>query len=292
VLVKYREVVQTIVDLCKSPSLTFSERSLAIVHLLDDVPQPDVLDHLHNAGIIPESFGHDSTEEKLFAKYCDALLARSLTLLGMETHVIAERADAADVSATLQGYTVVGDAKAFRLSRTAKNQKDFKVGALDTWRKGAEYACLVAPLYQYPTTKSQIYNQASRYNVTLLSYNHLAYLLVHQPKKLPSLKRLWEIGKNTAKSTNAKGYWDAVATTLCDITATSKAEWARAIDAERKRLPALASDQIAYWDKEKGRIRKLSHDVAVTELIAALKIDSKIATIRKKSTTLKSFLPK
>ena len=33
-------------------------------------------------------------------------------------------------------YSLVADAKAFRLSRTAKNQKDFKVQAMDglAWR--------------------------------------------------------------------------------------------------------------------------------------------------------------
>jgi hypothetical protein len=37
------------------------------------------------------------------------------------------RADSADVEGATKDYTIVGDAKAFRLSRTAKNQKDFKV---------------------------------------------------------------------------------------------------------------------------------------------------------------------
>ena len=37
---------------------------------------------------------------------------------------------------------------------------------------------LVAPLMQYPTSKSQIYEQAIKRNVTLLSYTHLHFLLI------------------------------------------------------------------------------------------------------------------
>ena len=68
--------------------------------------------------------------------------------------------------------------KAFRLSRTAKNQKDFKVEALSKWRKDKDFACFICPLYQYPKNTSQIYRQAIERNVTLLSYIHLVYMLL------------------------------------------------------------------------------------------------------------------
>jgi uncharacterized protein YydD (DUF2326 family) len=83
-----------------------------------------------------------------------------LNFLGIETIVLGARGNSADVFGKTKNYTIVGDAKTFRLSRTAKNQKDFKVSALDTWRRENNYAVLVAPLMQYPTKKSQIYEQA------------------------------------------------------------------------------------------------------------------------------------
>ena len=52
------------------------------------------------------------TEEKLFSK----------------AYVIAE--------SKFHCYTLIADAKSFGLSRTAKNQKDFKVTALSNWREG------------------------------------------------------------------------------------------------------------------------------------------------------------
>lgn len=58
----------------------------------------------------------------------------------LETRVLTERGDAADVEAVSSNFSFVADAKAFRLSRTARNQKDFKVQAMDRWKHGTPYA--------------------------------------------------------------------------------------------------------------------------------------------------------
>lgn len=76
-------------------------------------------------GSIPESIEHDSTEEKLYSKVSDIVLAKCFQELGLKSTVLRERANSADVEAKSKyhNYSLVGDAKAFRLSRTAKNQK-------------------------------------------------------------------------------------------------------------------------------------------------------------------------
>ncbi len=74
-------------------------------------------------------------------------------------------------------YSFVADAKVFRLSRTAKNQKDFKIQAMDNWKFGKPFAMVVCPLYQIPSKNSQIYQQASARNVCIFSYSHLAVLV-------------------------------------------------------------------------------------------------------------------
>ena len=90
-----------------------------------------LLDHLRLCGAIPEQYGHDSSEEKLYSKYTDALISESLSAIGLRSAVIDARGDSADVQARAVAYSLVADAKAFRLSRTAKNQKDFKIQAMD-----------------------------------------------------------------------------------------------------------------------------------------------------------------
>lgn len=132
-----------------------------------------LLDHLRLCGAVPEHYRHDSSEEKLYSKYTDALISESLTAIGLKSAVITTRADVADVQARGGGYSLVADAKAFRLSRTAKNQKDFKVQAMDGWRNGLDYAVIICPIYQLPSRTSQIYQQAIARNVCIMSYSHL-----------------------------------------------------------------------------------------------------------------------
>ncbi|AJY68706.1 hypothetical protein RW64_03365 [Geobacter sulfurreducens] len=44
---------------------------------------PVLLDHLRLCGDIPESYDHDSSEEKLYSKYTDALLCEAFKAIGL-----------------------------------------------------------------------------------------------------------------------------------------------------------------------------------------------------------------
>ena len=89
--------------------------------------------------------------------------------------VLTQRGNCADIIARSQfhGYTMVGDAKAFRMSRTAKNVKDFKVSSMALWRGNNDYSVLVCPYFQYPRNTSQIYQEALKDNVALFSWEYL-----------------------------------------------------------------------------------------------------------------------
>ena len=122
--------------------------------IYDEVDQRGItplLGHLRLCGAIPESYGHDSSEEKLYSKYTDIVIHEAFTAIGLTSLVLKERADVADVECACDDYGFVADAKAFRLSRTAKNQKDFKVQAMDGWKRGKPFALLVCPIYQLPS---------------------------------------------------------------------------------------------------------------------------------------------
>lgn len=173
---------------------------------------PSLIDHLRLCGNIPESYGHDTSEEKLYSKYTDCLLSLAYTAIGLKSLVLKERADAADVEAFAKDYSFVADAKAFRLSRTAKNQKDFKVQAMHGWKRGKPYAMVVCPIYQLPTSSSQIYQQATTQNVCIFTYSHLAVLLSYsekegQTKAQHLLKKIFETVEILNPSKNATDYW-------------------------------------------------------------------------------------
>jgi hypothetical protein len=277
----HNEVIDEIFEISGMAELSFSEKGETLQQEIDTLSLTEVLDHLDFAGVISERFAHDSTEEKLFAKYCDLLMARGFQELGFNAYAIEERADSADVLAKGGGYELVGDAKAFRLSRTAKNQKDFKVESLNQWRKGADYAILLAPICQYPNTKSQIYSQAITYNVTLLSYTHLAFLIRSENVTPFRLKQLWELSGTLKSGKDAAVYWNSMAEMVVRLAGKSLTEWESAAQNSLTNMVIQAEEQIAFWQMEKNKIKQLSHEEATDLLIEALKIDSKIDVIAK-----------
>ena len=191
---------------------------------IDEYGLPALLDHLRLCSAIPESYGHDTSEEKLYSKYTDALISAAYSYMGLKSVVLTERADAADVEAVCRDYSFVADAKVFRLSRTAKNQKDFKdfkVQAMDGWKRGKPFAMVVCPLYQLPSKNSQIYEQAAARNVCIFSYSHLAGLvqLVEtegQAKVLNLLHTVFKSVQAMNPSKDATSYWQGVNRSLLD----------------------------------------------------------------------------
>ena len=213
---------------------------------LSSIPKTELNSALLECGIIPEQFEHDSSEEELWAKYCDILFAHTLSYLSIPAEVLRTRGDSADILGKTDHYSIVGDAKAFRLSRSAKNQKDFKIKALDDWRRSDTYACLVAPLYQYPTRESQIYQQALEHNVTLISYVHLSFLLDHFAGQ--NLKPLWEIGKHLQPGKNARLYWQTIDEVVCETIGASEAALKAYKHEEVSRTKLIGEEGIAYWE--------------------------------------------
>lgn len=240
---------------------------------------------LVEVGILPEFFDHDSSEEKIWSKYSDIMLAKALTYLGIQTEVIRMRGNSADVSGKAANYSIVGDAKCFRLSRTAKNQKDFKIKALDDWRRADTYAVLVGPLYQYPIDKSQIYAQAITRNVTLLSYTHLK-LLLDCSKKL-DIKPLWEVGNTLAKThTTAEKqrgnmYWKEIDRMVCKITNSTKEKLTEYKLYEVNKTKEIGKEGIDYWESKIKGFQSLSKEEAIKMLIKSQKIEQKIQTIER-----------
>lgn len=234
---------------------------------------------LLDCGIIPEMIGHDSTPEKLWAKYSDIFLARALTELGIETEVIRVRGNSADVLGRAADYTLVGDAKSFRLSRSAKNQKDFKIKALDDWRRNDTFACLVAPLYQFPVSNSQIYFQAKQKNVTLLSYVHLKFLLDFPPGG--SLRPLWLVAGQLQHDEDAATYWQALDGAVLQVTGADADALLEYKARETARTREIGAQGIAYWEETKRRYNQLTREEAIAKVIKAEKIDAKIEVIRR-----------
>ena len=244
-----------------------------------------LLDHLRLSGDIPEQYNHDSSQEKLYSKYSDALLAETYKSLGFKSEVLTERADAADVDVFAQGYSFVADAKTFRLSRTAKNQKDFKVQAMDSWKRGKPYAMVVCPIYQLPTRSSQIYEQASSSNVCIFTYSHLCVLVCYKQissaeKVEELLLKIFESVKSLNPSKDAHSYWCTVNKTMLDFDSKIGEFWKTEKLASIESIIVAKEQALTYLAKEQEKIIRMSHEQAINELLKARKFDSKINVIK------------
>lgn len=253
-----------------------------IEHRYLNITREEVIQHIKHVGILPERFDHDSSEEKLWSKFSDVILATALNHLGLSSRVIRTRGNAADVFSFASDYTMVGDAKCFRLSRTAKNQKDFKIKALDDWRRQNTFALLVAPIYQFPLDRSQIYSQAITKNVTLLSYTHLHCLLACQPQT--TLRPLWEVGHLLSQQNippYGRNYWNTIDRVVADLCGMPLASLKPYKDAEVSLIQLLATEGIDYWRDKVEYFQSLSREEAIDLLIKSQKIEQKIQTLHR-----------
>lgn len=255
--------------------------------LTDEIRQSGhgaILDHLRLCGAIPESYEHDSSEEKLYSKYTDSLLSCAFNHIGLRSLVLAERADAADVEAATDEYSFVADAKVFRLSRTAKNQKDFKVQAMDGWKRGRPFAMIVSPLYQLPARSSQIYEQAARRNVCVFSYAHLSVLVGFAEEAGPAhsmklLNNIFEMVGAMNPSKSAVDYWQAINRTMLNYCSAVSGLWQIEKQANYDALIVAKEHALEVLSKERDEILRMTRDAAIQRLIYDRRINSKIATI-------------
>jgi hypothetical protein len=255
---------------------------------LDDLGLEALIGHLEFCGVIPEAYGHDSTQEKLYSKYTDILIALAFEQLGMTSLVLTERSNAADVECVTTDYGFVADAKAFRLSRTAKNQKDFKVAALHTWKYGKPFAMIVCPLFQLPSRKSQIYQQASERNVCIFSYAHLIVLLrlnvvIGESKTLALLHRVFQLVMSMNPSQDAITYWKVINLEMFGSTKKTQAIWLLEKENASLALSILKEEALTHLAQERERIMRMSRAAAITELLKSNQLDSRIKVISKVS---------
>jgi type II restriction enzyme len=243
-----------------------------------------LIDHLRLCGSIPESYGHDSSEEKLYSKYTDCILSLCFNAIGLTSLVLTERADAADVEVIGKNYSFVADAKAFRLSRTAKNQKDFKVAAMHGWKYGKPNAMVVCPIYQLPRASSQIYQSATVSDVCVFTYSHLSLLLCYsqiagEEKTQDLIHKIFKVIPVLNPSKSATDYWLAINRTMLDYSKDIEKLWNVEKAATMESIEIAKIEDLTFLAEQRARIMRLSHQEALTELIKVHKIDSKIRII-------------
>ena len=244
-----------------------------------------LLGHLRLCGAIPEVYAHDSSEEKLYSKYTDVVIHQAFTAMGLTSLVLKERAGVADVECVCDEYAFVADAKAFRLSRTAKNQKDFKVQAMDAWKHGKPFALLVCPVYQLPSRTSQIYQQAAARSVCISSYTNLAVLVRYAEAAGPSeaiglLHDVFKTVEAMNPSKSAPAYWQAVNRSFLSMGPIIADIWREEKIASLESVKVVQDEALSYLASERERIMKLSRIKAIREVLEWSKLQSRVQAVK------------
>lgn len=285
----FNHFIDTIIEL--SVTRKFAEASEEIKIYVNEIDRQTVIDIVKEIGTIPECIEASSSSEKLFSKASDCILARCFSELGMPSIAVNERGNSADIIArSNHGYTLVADAKTFRLSRTAKNQKDFKIDTLSNWR-GSEhdFALLVAPYFQYPNTVSQIYASALDKQVCLLSWEHILFLLENNVMESDtlSLEAVWNASVRLARDTRI-AYADRmncqfpyINQMLCDRISVPIEKFNDQLDVCKDIIRNRGNYELEYLNTEKEAITTLTRDEAIAELLKSKKVLERISTIEK-----------
>lgn len=276
-------------EIANCSGMNFNTASNVLQSKIFNLTKGDVIELISQIGAIPEDIGHDSTEEKLYTKVSDILLAKSFMELGLSASVLQQRADCADVVAQSKyhPYSLVGDAKAFRLSRTARNQKDYKVTSMAHWREDNDYSVLVCPYFQYPNSRSQIYKDALNSNVCLFSWEYIYILLKENIEESSSinLKDLWNqshiIGKTTVVDNAKDCFLPAQNKNICDFIHIPDSKFNAYFNTLRTVIGDRGLEEIEYYKREIERVKQLDRDTAIKELLKSMKLESKIETIER-----------
>ena len=276
------------IELSDCSSLSFPDATQRLQERIYALDRAHTIQLVSQIGSIPEDIGHDSTEEKLYAKVSDILLAKSLIEMNLEATVLTQRADCADVVAQshYHRYSLVGDAKAFRLSRTARNAKDYKVNSMAIWKGDSEYAVLVCPYFQYPKSNSQIYKEALSGNIALFSWEYLYILLKEGIRESSSvnLSALWNqsgiISKTTTVSNCKSCFLNQQNQNISKILKITPEKFYEYFNSVKELIVERGNTEIQYYEQEIERVKQLNREEAIAELLRNLKLESKIATIR------------
>ena len=152
-------------------------------------------------GWIPDLYPNDSSEETLYSKMIEVLVAEWGCRIGGTGECISIKSDYEDVKISIADFVIICDAKSFRLSRSQKapNPKDMvKPDAFKAWC--ARHTNSKGGLVTFPSTHdwkkgSVVYRDFSNKDnpIVLLSYRHLAMLLHYKERyNIQDILKLWD----------------------------------------------------------------------------------------------------
>jgi type II restriction enzyme len=256
-----------------------------------------LIDHIRISQYIPEEYIRDSFEEKLYAKYTDCVISLAFEQLDISSTVLGNRSNSPDIISDGVYYKFITDVKSMRISRTAKNQKDFKINSISNWKASSQYGLLISPLSHYPRRSSEIYQQAVKYSVCLLSYSHISVLLKYKTIFKEYLETNKVLGLLFSKVSDLKidrsstRYWSGIHEILFKNNIFQDTEllndiWQSEMVIMDDIIMHIKDESIRVIDSEIKRLDGLSLEEAILELKNALHLNTRRKAIESHSNIL------
>ncbi len=282
IFVELRNIIKEL-----SGTETFQSATDIIQKIIFNLEKEDFIPLITEIGAIPEDIEHDSSEEKLYTKVSDIILAKCFMELGYNATVLRERANCADVyvESRYHNYSLVSDAKAFRLSRTAKNQKDFKVESMVHWKCDSDYSVLCCPYFQYPKSKSQIYGQAIKGNVSLFAWEYFNILLKLNVMETSSinLSDIWNFSSSLSATTTVENrnlcFLNQQNQFIKEYLNLDQETFDNEFESFKNNIIIRCNNEIEYWEDKISQINRLTKEEAIYMLMKSLKLNEKISSI-------------
>ena len=246
-------------------------------YLKNDYSDEELCNLIACAGFIPDVYESDSSDETLFTKLIEVLVAEWATRMGYTAHFVKEKASYEDVNIVINEETVVCDAKSFRLGRSqgAPNVKDFlKLEDIRKWL--SRHDNQLGGLVTYPDTHewskgsdAYLYCSTKDCPTVMLPYIYLALLLHFKNNfNTANLSNLWDYERLFPKALpkkcvggNQKKYWDVINNEIIRIIGISKEDFDSYINECKKlQLNCIKSNYKYIENVKKKAIIKIKSD--------------------------------
>ena len=262
----------------------FQQLELELAKEVEQLGTDVLLSHIRLCGVAPECFPRGSGAERLYRKYADAVIHEAFKALGLDSRTHNRPGDAPGVECACDQFSFVAESAVFRMSRVARNQKDFDLHAIHRWKQGRPFGMLTAPINQLPFRLGQIYRDAATLPILVCSYSHLAVLVRYAQRtayaKAPALLHeafLMVRGIPPAKS--AVSYWRALNRTFLGADAKLRSLWREEKIALQESIRLGRAEALRFLDEERQGILELSRQEAIDEVLSWRKLDSRVQAV-------------
>ncbi len=241
--------------------------------------------HIRLCGVVPECFPRGSGEERLYRKYTDSVIHQAFKALGLDSRTQNRPGDAPGVECVCDQFSFVAESVAFRMSRVARNQKDFDLHAIHRWKQGRPFGMLVAPINQLPFRFGQIYRDAALLAILVCSYSHLAVLVRYAQeadgaKAIALLHEAFRVVRGIPPAKNAGPYWQALNGAFLGSDARMQGLWREEKSALQESIALGRAEALRFLNEERKSIEDLSRQEAIDELLNWRKLNNRVQAVQ------------